>query len=85
MNLRLQWSVLIVKANSAPPEIGTPVTHRLDEPNQLSLVNWKLLVVRCHCSAKERNDTITLVKHRAEACTGCVTIYDEAFGEIRHL
>lgn len=63
----------------APQEIGTLVTHHLDEPNQLPLVSRKLLGVRCHCSAEDLGEA----RHRS--MYRCVIIYDKALGEIRHL
>jgi hypothetical protein len=61
------------------------VTDRLDETNQLPFVSQKFSMMRRYSPTEEGYSTIALVQYSAKASPRCVTIDDEAPGEVRKL
>jgi len=61
------------------------VAHRLDQPDELTLICRELGVVRSHRATEEGDGAAILVQDRAKPGAGGVTVDNEARGEIRQL
>ena len=66
----------------APPQIGTPMPHRLDKADELALICGHLEVPNCERSTEEGEWPRALVKYRTEARPGCITVHHELFAEV---
>lgn len=79
-------AVMIYLDNEWPaPNVGTLIMNGLDQPNQLSLISQKLLMMWSHCPIEIGNGAISLMQHGTKSSSWGVTINDEALGEVQHL
>jgi hypothetical protein len=57
-------AVMIYLDNEWPaPNVGTLIMNGLDQPNQLSLISQKLLMMWSHCPIEIGNGAISLMQH----------------------
>jgi hypothetical protein len=81
----LQAIVISPHEELAPPQVRTPVSHRLNQPNELPLVCCQLQMPGGKRSAEERDGSGSLVEHGAKPNPGRVAVDDEQLVEVRHL
>jgi hypothetical protein len=74
----LETEVVSAHDELARPEVGMPMVHRLDEPDELALVGHQLGVLRGDLAAEERDRAPVLVNHRAKASDRGVTVDQSA-------
>ncbi|KAJ1255698.1 hypothetical protein BS78_K170100 [Paspalum vaginatum] len=81
----LQAVVVGPDDEGAPPQIGAPVTNRLHQPDQLTLVSRELEVAGSERPDEEREGPDALVEDGAKPYAGGIAVDDEGPGKVRHL
>ena len=79
-----QAVVICPNGEAAPPEVWTPVTHRLDQANELTLICCQGVMSRCDLPAEEGDGVSLLDEDSTKPVGRCVALDDEGLGEIRH-
>jgi len=67
------------------PELRPPMPDNLDEADKFALVRSKLGMFWGNRATEERDRSVSLMKHRAKARAGGVTVDDEGLVEVRQL
>jgi hypothetical protein len=76
--------VVRLDAKTATQLVWPPVTHHLDQADELALVCHKPLVSGCHGPTKEGKQMTLLDEDCAEPVRQSVTLDDEGLGKVQH-
>jgi hypothetical protein len=81
----VQAAMVGANDKAATLEIRPPMAHRLNQPNELSLICGQFRVARCDGLAEECDSAGALMENRAEAGAGGVALDNELAVESRQL
>ena len=78
------FQCIMIRAHhkGATPEVGAPMAHSVDEPDQFAFVRRHLEMPDCKRPAVECKWPGTLMEYCAEAGAGRVTVHHEGLAEI---